>query len=308
MIQHELKLEENIKKEALEIINNKKSIEEKEYCNNLKIKTKLVLSGGGIKGIAHIGALQALQDYGCLDNIDTIAGSSVGALIGTLLTIGYTPKDIYDFIMIFDMSKMGGLKIENLLEKFGLDDGSRIIIIIIKMFNNKGFSEDITFKELYDKIKKKLIMTATCINNKKAYYYSVDTFPDMKVIKALRMSISVPIYFTPVPHEGYLFIDGGCIDNYPIQLFQDKLDEVIGIYLSDVNENVENINNIEDILINIFQSMLEGITCNSLKGYEKYSIKLNLSRISLMDLNLNKQKKKELFDIGYNAFLNKFIK
>lgn len=298
-------LEDKIKKEAMYIINNNNKI---DLRIDFKRKTKIVLSGGGVKGIAHIGALQALYDYGCLDNIDTIAGTSIGALIGTLITIGYSPKDIYDFIMMFDMSKIGGYKLENFLEKFGLDDGTKITIIIINMFKNKGLSEDITFKELYEKVKKKLIVTVTCINDKKAYYYSVDTFPDMKVIKAVRMSISIPIYFTPVEHKGHLFIDGGCIDNFPMQLFEDNLDQVIGIYLSDIKEYTKEINNLEDTLINTFICMLEGVSCNSLKGYEEYSIKINLSRINIMDLTLEKQQKQELYDIGYNSFLNKFIK
>ncbi|ARF09348.1 patatin-like phospholipase [Catovirus CTV1] len=297
-------LEEKIKREAISIINNITNV---DLCSELKKKTKLVLSGGGIKGIAHVGALQALHDYGCLDNIDTVAGTSVGALIGTLFIIGYTPKDLYDFIMIFDMSKMGGLKAENFLEKFGLDDGRKILTVIKTMFKNKGFSEDVTFKELYDKVKKKIIMTVTCINDKKAYYYSVDTFPQVKVLKALRMSISIPVYFTPIEHNGHLYVDGGCIDNYPMQLFSNNLDETIGFYLTDIKDYVEKIENIEDTLIHTFLSMIEGISCNSLKGFEKYSIKINLSGISLMDLNLNKQKKQEIFDTGYNSFIKKYI-
>lgn len=298
-------MEQKFKKEALDIINNYNKV---DLCGDIKKKTKLVLSGGGIKGIAHVGALQALYDYGCLENINTIAGTSIGALIGTLLIIGYTPKDLYDFIMIFDMTKMGGLKAENFLDKFGLDDGAKILTVIKTMFKNKGFSEDITFKELYDKVKKKLIMTVTCINDKKAYYYSVDTYPNMTVLKALRMSISIPIYFTPIEHEGHTYVDGGCIDNYPMQLFMDNLEEVIGIYISDVKDYVEKIENLEDTLIHTILSMIEGISCNSLKGFEKYSIKINLSKISLMDFNLNKQKKQEIFDIGYDAFLKKYIR
>ena len=301
----QISLEEKIREEVNQIINNNDKTDLRE---DLKKKTKLVLSGGRVKGIAHIGALQAVYDYGYLDNINTIAGTSIGALIGTLLIIGYTPKDIYDFIMMFDMSKIGEYKLENFLEKYGFDDGTKIMIIIKNMFKNKGFSEDITFKELYDKIKKKLIMTVTCINDKKAYYYSVDTFPNMKVIKAIRMTISVPIYFTPVEHEGHLYVDGGCIDNYPMELFSDNINEVIGIYLSDVKDYTKNISNLEDTLINTLMSMLEGISANSLKGYEKYSIKINLSRISILDLSLNKQKKQQLQEIGYNSFLNIFIK
>lgn len=301
-----INLEQQIKNEVLDIINKTNN---KTLINDIiKKKTKLVLSGGGIKGIAHIGALQALYDYKCLDNIDTIAGSSIGALIGTLLIIGYTPKDLYDFVMIFDMSKMGSLRTDNFLNKYGLDDGSKILTVIKTMFKNKGYLENITFKELYEQTKKKIIMTTACINDKKAYYYSVDTFPDMNVLKALRMSISIPIYFTPVEHEGHIYIDGGCIDNYPMQLFIKNLDQVIGIYISDVKDYVDKIKNFEDIFIHTVLSLIEGISFNSLKGFEDYSIKINLSQIDLMDLNLNKQKKQEIFNIGYNAFLNKFIK
>lgn len=271
--------------------------------NNTK-KTILVLSGGGIKGISHIGALQGLEEKKYLSDINTIAGTSVGALIGTLLVVGYTPKDIYDFIMMFDISKMGDLKIENFLNKFGFDDGEKIVIIIKKMFINKGYSENITFKELYDKTNKKLIMTATCINNKKIYYYSTDTYPEMNVIKALRMSISIPIYFTPVEYDNQMYVDGGCIDNYPIELFTDKLDQVIGIYVNDTKECIEKINNLEDTLLNTFKSMMEGISLRLLKGYEKYSIIINLSNISFMNLKLNKQQKQELYNIGYSSSIN----
>lgn len=280
--------------------------EKNNIIQQLSNKKNLVLSGGGIKGIAHIGALQALQDYNALNNIETIAGASIGALVGSLISIGYTPKDIYDLIMIFDLTLLNNSNIENFFDKFGLDDGSNLIIFVKNLFKNKGYNENVTFRELYDKVKKKLIIVVACINDKKAYYYSVDTTPDMSVIKALRMTMSVPIFFTPVEHDNRLYIDGGCIDNYPIHLFQNDLDRTIGIYLSDTYEYVEEINNIEVIMMNIFNCMMEGISCNSTKNYDKYSVKINISNVNLLDFGMDRKKKKELYDSGYTSLVEKF--
>lgn len=292
-----------------ESLNSTNNEQNKEHDTFTKKKIKnLVMSGGGIKGIAHIGALCALDEKGYLDDIEIIAGTSIGAFIGVLIAIGYKPKELYEFVTIFDIAKMGSFKPNQFLNKYGLDDGSRIIMVVKKMFMNKGISENVSFKELHDVNNKKIIMTVTCINDKNAYYYSVDTFPDMSVIKALRMSISVPLYFTPIEHNGYMFVDGGCIDNYPIQLFHDDMEHTIGIFISDIREHVEKIINFEDILINTIMSMLEGVSRNSMKGYEKYSIKVNLTKFNLMDLSLTKEKKQELYDTGYNSIINNLDK
>ena len=113
--------------------------------NNVEIKldpnvkkTKLVLSGGGIKGVAHLGALKALQELGMLQHIDTFVGTSSGALVASLLSIGYTPDELYKFISMVDMSKMKELSFGNLLKLLGLDDGKRMEIVIEKLFKGKN--------------------------------------------------------------------------------------------------------------------------------------------------------------------------
>ena len=270
-------------------------------------KTKLILSGGGVKGIAHLGALKALQDLGLLQYIDTYAGSSIGAFVAVLLLIGYGPEDQFEVISGIDLSKMRKrITVENFLTRFGLDDGSGMEVILEKMFRAKGVDPTITFQQLYERSGKTLIVTASCLNDKRIYYYSHTSAPDMKVMLAVRMSISLPIYFVPVSFRGKLFVDGGCIDNYPIQLFNESLDQVIGIYLADVRDAVRDIANIEDFLLHLIQCLFEGVTCNSLKGYEKYSIKISLKKISVVDFNLDRETKRKLFDAGYEAVVAKF--
>jgi NTE family protein len=269
-------------------------------------KTILVLSGGGVKGIAHLGGVKALEKLELSQNIHTYVGSSVGALISSLLAIGYTSSELFKFISIMDLNRMKELSFMNLLQLFGLDDGKRVEIVIKKLFEAKNIDPDITFGQLYELTHKTLIICASCLNDKRAYYFSHIFSPNMKVYLAVRMSISIPIYFAPVEYEGKLFVDGGCIDNFPIQLFNHCLDQVIALYLTDIRDYTESITNIEDLLLHTIQCLFEGVTCNSTKGYDKYVIKISLKKISMVDFMIDMETKRKLFYTGYSTVLNKF--
>jgi NTE family protein len=290
----------------LKIDNKINAILGKSTNSSSNTKNILILSGGGIKGIAHIGALKALEEKNILQNITTIAGTSIGGLIASLIVIGYTADELYSFIQLFDLSKIKSINPSKLLTKHGLDDGSKLIFVLETMFEGKNISKHITFLELWNKTKIKLILTTACLNDKQPYYLSHITYPTMPIIFAIRMTTSLPIWFIPVEYNNKLFVDGGCIDNYPIQLFEKNLDNVIGIYLSENREYCENILNTEDFLINLMQCFFEGNACNSIKGFEKYTIKLNLPPINIIDLNINQIFKKRLFDFGYLETINFF--
>jgi len=266
-----------------------------------KIKTILVLSGGGIKGISHIGALKALEEQNMLKHIKTIAGSSVGGIVGALLLAGYTPDELYKFIELFDTKKIRSVNGTDFFAKFGVDDGSRFMFVLEKMFEAKNIPINITFSDFFKSTKVKLILTTVCMNDKQVYYLSYLTFPDMPVLLGVRMTSSVPFWFVPVEYKDKLFIDGGCIDNYPIQLFAKELDNIIGIYLSDSKEFKKNISNTEDFLFNLLDCFFEGISCNSVKGFEKYTIRIEISKVSIVCLDITTKIKKELFDYGYMA-------
>lgn len=275
-------------------------------------KTILVLSGGGIKGICHIGALQAICDKSMLNQITTFAGSSVGALIATLLVIGYEPHDLYDFITLFDINKLKsfnlGSSITDLVNNYGIDHGTNIEIVITKMFNLKNIKSNVTFHELHKLTNKTLYITSSCINTKEICYYSHIQTPDMTVITALRMSISIPILFTPVKFNGNLYIDGGCIDNFPIKLFDNVLDNVIGIYLGETYET-QLISNIEDFVLNTIMCLFEGTNKNTIRGYEKYSVIIKTNCVNALNFSIDNNVKEQLYKIGYdvtNQYLDSF--
>jgi len=271
----------------------------------IKIMKNLVLSAGGIRGIAHIGALYALNELGMLHTIDTFAGTSVGALVVSLYVVGYSPSEIYDFIRMFDMDKIKNVSILN-IENYGLDSGSKMEYVIRKLISAKGLAEDITLKELYDLKKKKIIMAVTNVNAMDIEYISYDTHPNLSLVKAIRMSTCIPFMYTPISYNDCLYIDGGCIDDYPIHLF-DNLDETIGVYLIPTKNNIKVINGLDIYITRVMYCIFEGMSFNSRTGYEKYTIDVHLESINSVDYDLNNHKKNEMFMKGYAAVIQKFV-
>lgn len=264
----------------------------------------LILSGGGVKGIAHLGALKVLENKKILDKITTFVGTSIGALICSLLVIGYTIDELTIFFNSLDLNVLipKKLKFKNLIEKYGFDDGKKLNYLINSLFEVKNFSSP-SFEELFSKTNKKLIITSTCINDKKLVSFSYESHPKMKVLTALLMSMAIPIYFIPTVFEEKIYIDGSCINHYPIELFSDDYTKVIGVYLYDEYEE-EKINNIIDFLLNTIKSLMMGYN----KTFPpKTTIQIPVKNISVVNFSITKKLKKKLFNLGFNSAFNFFI-
>ena len=117
--------------------------------------------------------------------------------------------------------------------------------------------------------------------------------------------MSIPIFYTPVVYDNKMFIDGGCMDNYPISMFSSELDNVIGIHLATHAEETKNIDNLENYLINLVFCLFQSMISYALKGYEKQTINV-VSKSSSLDFNLSDDKKKEIYDEGYKAAIKYF--
>lgn len=266
---------------------------------NIKNKNILVLSGGSMRGIAHIGVLKALEELNVLENIKTFAATSVGVMISVLYLVGYTPDELREFIYSIDFKLFSNINMDN-LSNFGMDDGEKMMYVFKKMFEVKNVNKNITFSELFQKTNIKLIITAVCINDKKLHYISHETYPNMNVLTGLRMTVSVPFLFTPVKYESKLFIDGGIMNNYPINLFYNNLENVIGVYLNESHEIGTNINNIESFITSMIECIFEGMSHASIGNCTSQTINLILPQSEIFSMSMNLEEKKKLYNIGYN--------
>lgn len=267
---------------------------------NNKVYTNLVLSGGGLKGLCTLGALSILDNKDMLKTITTYCGSSAGAILCLFLNIGYTPKDIFDILYEIDFSMLTSFDFDCLFDDvcIGLDKGDAIKYVIGTLMIKKNYSINTTFDELYEKTKKKLIITGTCVNNATIKYFSYETTPKMKIMTAIRITYSIPIVFKPVKHENNLWIDGGCMDNYPIELFKNELDKTIGILVNDEIE-IESFDDITQYFVNIIKCLQKGLIMKSYDQYKNNTIYINsLASHNNMDFVTDNNGKLQLYELG----------
>jgi NTE family protein len=271
-----------------------------------KSKNIIVVSGGGLKGFSALGVLTRLMETEIIDNPDIYCGTSVGSVIVLLLNIGYTPQDIYEVLLELDFSQLVINNIENILEDvhIGLNSIDPVVYVIYKLMRGKNINKKITFLELFNKLGKKLIITGTCVNDASLHYFSYENTPNMEVLDAIRISISIPIIFKPYMYNNKVWIDGGCMNNYPIDLFHDKLNDVIGIYLDEDYYNYEVFEDVQTYIYQVMKCIFRGLNYNKIEFYKNNTIHIKCKSLSGWDIQ--KDDKIRLFDIGYNLAKEKY--
>lgn len=191
--------------------------------NNIE---NLVFAGGGVKVISYAGAVKALEEKG-VNTVKKVAGTSGGAIISLCLALDYKEDEIKEILnktnfQNFSDRKMLLRKIYYYLWHYGLNSGDYFYVFLGKIIKNKGFNENITFRQLMEKhIGKELYVIVTNLSTQFVKVLSHKTVPDMPVIQAVRMSGSFPIYFTPVKYNKDIYVDGGIAYNYPIDMFDE---------------------------------------------------------------------------------------
>lgn len=192
----------------------------------------MVLSGGGIKGFYILGAIQYLMDKQMLNDVHKIIGTSVGAIIGYLYCIGFSPTEI----MIFFCSHPETFKkivhhtdLTNMLHGFGILSYSSINDILEKMTLFK-LGKYMNLQELYEFSGIELVCSTYNLTSGTNEYVSYQSHPSMSCFTALRMSSNLPFIFDWFHYDGCEYLDGGIGDNFPFRLV-DPSQRAIGIWL-----------------------------------------------------------------------------
>ncbi len=203
----------------------------------------LVMEGGGIRGFAYVGAFEVLDSLAILEDIQRVGGSSVGAIQAMLLATGYTMDEMKTVAANIPLQTftdgfvLGGF--HRLKKNLGFFKGKTATNWIDTLIRNKTGNANITFRQLHEqkeaKHYKDLYITGTDLTYQCLRVFSYETYPDMKIKDAVRISMSVPLYFEPVymKDDGtitsrsdtanlHVMCDGGLLSNYPIQIFDDE--------------------------------------------------------------------------------------
>ncbi len=202
----------------------------------------LIFSGGGVKGIGYGSALAVLDSLGVLNNIKGLAGTSIGAFVASLLSVGYSGAEIRESMLNeYTYEKMIGemSPVRMLLSTsaYGMNDGNQILKTIREKIEAKTGSKKFTFSQLYERFGKVLKIFVTNLNLGTCQELNYETEPDMEIALAVRASISMPIIFDPVLYKGDFLVDGGMLNNFPKNAFppENSVGFIFVQHLSDEN-------------------------------------------------------------------------
>ena len=276
-------------------------------------KIGLVLSGGGSKGFAHIATLKALDSLNI--PIDYIAGTSFGAIAGAMYALGYSGKEIEKMALETDWYEVQNDEPERkFLPYFRKKDTGKYQLD----FDLKGVKPVAPTGIIYGQ---KIILELSKWTRNYEHIYDFDKFPipfrcnafdiisgkeviikEGSLANALRASLSIPTIFAPVEWGDALLVDGGIINNLPVDIAKEMgADIILAIDVSSPAQTKINLNNIYDI---IFQTI-------SVQGNEKwfksiedadYFIKPEIKNVSLTDYR--KSTIKYLFQAGEDAVIS----
>lgn len=273
----------------------------------------LVLSGGGLRGYCYLSLIKIIEESPELFDIKKIAGTSVGSIFALFIASKIKYQELYDKLLEKNTNDFQHIKLENIikfLEKFGLDDGEPVTQFVAYFISSKYKNIHITFKQLYHITGIDLYITGTCLNTKKPVYFSHLNYPNMSVLLAIRISISIPFYFIPIYFENKLYVDGGVMDNFPIQLFENELENTWGINLLDNRIINDNVANFEDYAYSIYFANNNTRDTEKVEQYKPYCLNIPLTDVGVYSSSLSIETRTEWESIAYNLlkiYINKRI-
>lgn len=235
----------------------------------------VVLSGGGTRGFAHLGVLQALNEAGIYPDI--ISGTSAGALAGAMYCDGHSPKEILK-LMKSD-SRLSYMR--PTLPRDGLLQISGIMKLLEHHLKARTFEE----------LKMPLVVAATNLNNGKIEYFSTGD-----LITRVIASSSIPVLFKPVIMNNKHYVDGGVMDNLPIRPIEKKCNKIIGSFVNPVGYE-ELTSGLLKIAVRTFMLNQAKEAEDKLKYFDLLIAPKELKNYGVLETD----KAADLFEIGYKT-------
>ena len=274
------------------------------------MKLGLALSGGGIRGVAHIGVLKALEESGI--KIDIIGGTSSGGLIASLYAMDYSPSYIY---YLFERYSKDIVNISN----GAIINGIRNYMVS-KKFNISGIKDGIKIENLYNELAKKknvyymkdikmpIAIPSIDIAEAKEYIFSniipkdekdAKYITDIPVGRAVRASSSFPAVFCPCEFKNHMFLDGGTLANVPTDEVKSLgADKVISVNFE--SSKLDKSSDVIDIVMRTVDIMGNKISESGLKNSD-YILTIPMEKVGLLD----DTKTESCFKQGYETTMQK---
>lgn len=240
-------------------------------------KFGLVLSGGGVRGVAHLGVLQVLKEIGLAPDI--VSGTSAGALVGAFHAAGHSIETIFNFFKTTPIFKISNFA----TAKPGIIDSDKFIPLLKEYFPEDDFAA----------LKKQLFVTTTDL-----IHGRVKTFSSGPLIPSLLASAAVPVVFSPVKIDGLLYTDGGALNNFPVEPLTGACDLIVGIDAHPLKDmQPESIKSTLMIMERVFHLSLHH---HSVQKYHLCNLVIVPQEVAKFG-TFDRGNFEEIFELGYKA-------
>lgn len=275
----------------------------------------VIFGGGGIRGLCYSGAYKALNENNI--SITGVAGSSIGAVFASLLSIGYDGEEIYEFLAETGFEMFIDFNVGFKNNEVAFSKGNIFLDWIREKIEQKYYGEKyekgkaapVRFRD----IDKKLIIYSVDLTNLKFKEFSKFLTPDFEIASAVRASVSMPGLFKPFELDNNLIVDGDLLKSSPLWLLSNYVkntkERILEFRLED-NETNKNVDNSIEYLNRVYNAISGFATdyiINTYNDKDKFDyIKINTPDVSVIDFLIPKEKRRELYEIGYNTTNNYF--
>lgn len=239
-----------------------------------KYKLGLALGGGGARGFAHLGVIQAMHEQDIYP--DVIAGTSAGSIVGAFIAYGKNAQETFDIMKVKDFTDYSKLQL-NGMGLFGLKN------------LNKKIREEIDVKDLKE-LKLPFFVTVSNLYTGKVEY--LNEGPIGTLVTA---SASIPILFEPVEYNGSKYVDGGLFNNVPSEPLRKDCDKIIAVNVNPISE-LESIDSMEEMAARIFLLNANSTLTQSDRNADIFIEPPGLDKFDIIDGS----EADEMYRIGYD--------
>jgi len=239
----------------------------------------LVIGPGGMGIFGYLGYLKKIETK--LDKVEGYSGASAGSILVICLAFGKTIDEILNFLLELDPNRLSKINLKRFMNSYGF--------ISTDLFKEKlieFIGGDYKFKD----VEKDLYISSFCVNRGNTEYFSKYNYPDMSILDAMCMSVSIPFLFETIKFNEMNYIDGGTMETLPLLPFIDK-EDTFCLKINDNRVPQLEINSVRDYASILFRSLMK----NRQSYHVKELVSIDLSEYNIFDLRMKYDDKLKMF-------------
>lgn len=243
----------------------------------MRYELGIVLSGGGARGLGHVGVLRALAEAGIEPQV--LAGTSAGAVVAALYAAGYSADEMLEFFVKKNPFRLSRLA----LVRPGIFDSEKVVADFLEYFPEDSF----------EALDKQIFLTATDLIKAQS-----EIFESGRLIPAILASASAPLVFTPTKIGSHYYSDGGITNNFPVEPLVGHCRVILGVYVSPVRTIDRR--HLKSSLAVAQRSLEIGMFASSKRKFHECDLVICPSELSRFG-PFNTKQLEEIAEIGYHA-------